>query len=73
MCIRDRRQRFLIVGDALILHRDVRVQFMELFGVPEESLPYWLQDQNINNIALVATSVWRYMGCLLYTSRTGRP
>lgn len=33
-----------------------------LFGVPAENLPYWLQDQNINNIALVATSVWRYMG-----------
>ena len=33
-----------------------------LFGLPAEDLPYWLQDQSINNIALVTTSVWRYMG-----------
>ena len=39
-----------------------RLQRQMLFGVPEESLPYWLQDQSINNICLVATSVWRYMG-----------
>ena len=31
-------------------------------GIPQESLPYWLRDQNINNWSLVATSVWRYMG-----------
>lgn len=31
-------------------------------GVPLESLPYWLRDQSVNNWALVATSVWKYMG-----------
>ena len=43
-------------------HGGVLDSILMLLGVPEESLPYWLQDQNINNIALVATSVWRYMG-----------
>ena len=43
-------------------HGGVLDSILILFGVPAESLPYWLQDQNINNIALVATSVWRYMG-----------
>ena len=31
-------------------------------GFYSETLPYWLRDQSINNISLVATSVWRYMG-----------
>lgn len=31
-------------------------------GFNPETLPYWLRDQSINNISLVATSVWRYMG-----------
>ena len=31
-------------------------------GFNAETLPYWLRDQSINNISLVATSVWRYMG-----------
>lgn len=31
-------------------------------GFNMESLPYWLKDKNINNISLVATSVWRYFG-----------
>lgn len=31
-------------------------------GFNAESIPYWLQDKRINNISLVATSVWRYMG-----------
>lgn len=31
-------------------------------GFDLESLPYWLQDQSINNWSLVATSVWRYLG-----------
>lgn len=43
-------------------HGGVLDSILMLFGVPAEDLPYWLQDQNINNIALVATSVWRYMG-----------
>ena len=35
---------------------------LALFGVPLENAPYWLQDMKINNISLVATSVWRYTG-----------
>ncbi len=31
-------------------------------GIPQEILPYWLQNENINNIALAGTSIWRYMG-----------
>ncbi len=31
-------------------------------GFDLENLPYWLRDQRINNISLVATSVWRYFG-----------
>lgn len=31
-------------------------------GFELENLPYWLRDQRINNISLVATSVWRYFG-----------
>lgn len=31
-------------------------------GFDLESLPYWLKDTRINNISLVATSVWRYLG-----------
>lgn len=33
-----------------------------MFGVDADSIPFWLQDQKINNISLAATSVWRYMG-----------
>ncbi|GHV16529.1 ABC transporter permease [Clostridia bacterium] len=32
------------------------------FGLPLDSLPYWLRDTAVNNIALAGTSVWRYMG-----------
>ena len=35
---------------------------LQALGIPLESLPYWLRDQRINNISLVATSVWRYRG-----------
>lgn len=31
-------------------------------GFELENLPYWLRDKGINNIALVATSVWKFMG-----------
>lgn len=31
-------------------------------GFELDNLPYWLRDQSINNISLVATSVWRYFG-----------
>ncbi len=43
-------------------HDGVLDNILMLFGVAEENLPYWLQDQRINNICLVGTSVWRYMG-----------
>lgn len=33
-----------------------------LFGMAAEDIPMWLQDTKINNIALAATSVWRYTG-----------
>ncbi|MCD8051555.1 MAG: sugar ABC transporter permease [Clostridiales bacterium] len=33
-----------------------------MFGLDLEDIPYWLQNQSINNISLVATSVWRYTG-----------
>lgn len=33
-----------------------------VLGINTESLPYWLKDTRVNNIALAATSVWRYMG-----------
>ena len=31
-------------------------------GFDLENLPYWLKDTRVNNISLVATSLWRYMG-----------
>ena len=31
-------------------------------GFQLDNLPYWLKDQRVNNISLVATSVWRYFG-----------
>ena len=31
-------------------------------GFKLDNLPYWLKDQRVNNISLVATSVWRYFG-----------
>lgn len=31
-------------------------------GFPVESLPYWLKTQGLNNVSLVGTSVWRYLG-----------
>ncbi len=33
-----------------------------MFGMAAEDIPLWLQDTKINNIALAATSVWRYTG-----------
>lgn len=31
-------------------------------GFDIETLPYWLRDESINNIVLVACSVWKYIG-----------
>ena len=35
---------------------------LQMFGMDMENIPMWLQDQSINNVALAATSVWRYTG-----------
>ncbi|HJD46872.1 MAG TPA: sugar ABC transporter permease [Candidatus Mediterraneibacter norfolkensis] len=35
---------------------------LQMFGMNIDDIPMWLQDQKINNIALAATSVWRYTG-----------
>ena len=35
---------------------------LQMAGMDIETIPLWLQDKSINNISLVATSVWRYMG-----------
>ncbi|MGN0293906.1 MAG: carbohydrate ABC transporter permease [Lachnospiraceae bacterium] len=35
---------------------------LQMFGMELENIPMWLQNTKINNISLVATSVWRYMG-----------
>ena len=31
-------------------------------GFQLDNLPYWLKDTSINNVSIVATSIWRYMG-----------
>ena len=31
-------------------------------GFDIDTLPYWLRDESINNIVLVACSIWKYMG-----------
>lgn len=35
---------------------------LQMFGMNIDDIPLWLQDQKINNVALAATSVWRYTG-----------
>ena len=32
------------------------------FGFPIEKLPYWLRTKGLNNVMLVGTSLWRYLG-----------
>ena len=43
-------------------HGFVLDTMMGWLGIPLESLPYWLKDERINNIVLVACSLWKYMG-----------
>lgn len=31
-------------------------------GIPIEKMPYWLKTQGLNNVSLVGTSIWRYLG-----------
>lgn len=35
---------------------------LQWLGFELENLPYWLKDTSINNVSLVATSVWKYFG-----------
>lgn len=35
---------------------------LQWIGFDLESLPFWLRDTSINNVSLVATSVWKYFG-----------
>lgn len=43
-------------------HGFVFDSIIQLFGVPLDSIPFWLRDTKINNWVLVASSIWRYMG-----------
>lgn len=60
---------FLINGIAIgfifkffFTHGFVFDTVLSWFGFPVESLPYWLKTQGLNNVSLVETSVWRYLG-----------
>lgn len=60
---------YLICGIAIgfifkffYFHGYVLDTILQLFGMKLENLPLWLQDTKINNVALAATSVWRYTG-----------
>ena len=43
-------------------HGFVLDSLLGFLGIPLESCPYWLKDESINNIVLVACSVWKYVG-----------
>jgi multiple sugar transport system permease protein len=60
---------FLINGIAIgfifkffFTHGFVLDTVLSWIGIPMESLPYWLKTQGLNNVSLVGTSVWRYLG-----------
>ncbi len=60
---------YLICGIAIgfifkffYFHGYVLDTILQAFGMKLENLPLWLQNTKINNIALAATSVWRYTG-----------
>lgn len=36
--------------------------FLQMLGIKLDDIPLWLEEENINNISLAATSVWRYTG-----------
>ena len=44
---------------------------LQMAGMDIENIPYWLENQSINNISLVATSVWRYTGQNMILSISG--
>lgn len=43
-------------------HGFVLDSLLGFLGIPLESCPYWLKDESINNIVLVACSIWKYIG-----------
>ncbi|MCR5063511.1 MAG: sugar ABC transporter permease [Treponema sp.] len=60
---------FLINGIAIgfifkffFTHGYVFDTVLSWLGLPKDNLPYWLKTQGLNNVSLVGTSVWRYLG-----------
>ncbi|MDD5930754.1 MAG: sugar ABC transporter permease [Spirochaetales bacterium] len=60
---------FLINGIAIgfifkffFTHGFVFDTVLSWLGFPKDNLPYWLKTQGLNNVSLVGTSVWRYLG-----------
>lgn len=60
---------FLVCGIAIgyifkffFTHGFVLDSMLMFLGFKLENLPYWLNNEKINNISLVSTSVWKYMG-----------
>lgn len=43
-------------------HGFVLDTMLSWIGFDVDSLPYWLKDESINNIVLVACSIWKYIG-----------
>jgi len=43
-------------------HGFVLDSLLGMIGFNMDTLPYWLKDESINNIVLVACSVWKYIG-----------
>lgn len=43
-------------------HGYVFDSLLTLLGLDLDSLPYWLRDESVNNIVLVACSIWKYAG-----------
>lgn len=43
-------------------HGFVLDSLLTAIGIPQSSLPLWLENTSINNVMLVSTSVWRYLG-----------
>ncbi len=45
-----------------LTHGFVLDSLLGFIGFNKDALPYWLKDESINNIVLVACSVWKYIG-----------
>lgn len=47
----------------ILLHQRICIRYgITVVWINLESLPFWLKDKSVNNISLVASSVWRYYG-----------